>query len=69
MVIRVAVFIHYTRAMPEGGTPSAPIFVSSVGIEDEPASFHLRVSELPASQTRHLAFIERQIHVFGGISV
>ena len=69
MIVRVAVLIHDSGPMPKRRTPSAPILMCSVSIEDEPATFHLRVAQLQTPTARHLALVERQIHVFCGISI
>ena len=62
-------WIHDAGAMPEGRAPPAPIFVCPVGVEDEPAALHFRIAEFLAPETRHLLFIQRQIHMLRGIAV
>ena len=69
MIVCMAAIVHHPGSVPERGAPLAPIFVGSVGIEDKPASLHLGIAEFEASATRHLAFVERQIHMFRRIAV
>ena len=61
--------IHDPAAVPEGGPPATPILMGPVAIEDKPAPFHFGVAVLLAASACHLTFIERQVHVLGGISV
>ncbi len=69
MIIVVTPRIHYPASMPEGGSPAAPIRMSINGIEDKPAAFHLRVTQLQAAAARHLALIEGKVHMLRCIPV
>ena len=69
VIVFVAVQIHYPAAMPEGGSPAAPVFMGVYSIENEPAAFHFGIPQFFTAPTRHLAFIERKVHMFGGIPV
>ena len=69
MVVLVAVHIHHAAAVPKGGSPAAPVGMSVIRIENEPAAFHLCITKLQAASTRHLALIKRKVHVLGGVSV
>src|SRR5512147_2543605 len=69
MVVGVAQRIHDPAAVPIGRPPSAPVLVRAVCVEDEPASFHLRIAELTAAATCHLAWRERQVHVLRRVAV
>src|SRR5665213_2647758 len=69
MIVGMAVFIHHAAPVPIRSAPPAPVLVGSVSVEDEPATFHLRIAQLAASAACHLAFIEGQIHVFSCIAV
>jgi hypothetical protein len=69
VIVGMAVLVHDACSMPERSSPSAPVFVSSVGIEDKPAAFHFGVAQVETPATRHLAFVERQIHVFRRVTI
>ncbi|MCG7851243.1 MAG: hypothetical protein MIO92_01840 [Methanosarcinaceae archaeon] len=69
MVVVVTLLVHDQASVPEGRTPPAPIFMGPVGIEYEPAPFHLRVPILTAAPACHLIFVEGQVHVLGGIAI
>ena len=69
MVVFMTVRIHHPAPVPEWCSPSAPIRVGIVRIEDEPAALHFRIAELSAAAARHLAFVEGQVHMFSRISM
>ena len=69
VIIFVAVQIHHPAAMPERGPPAAPVFMGVIGIENEPASFHLCIAQLFASPAGHLTWGEWQVHMLGGVSM
>src|SRR3974390_1606253 len=69
MVVPMALRIHHAAAMPEGGAPSTPVRMRIVGIENEPAAFHLGVAQLDAPPACHLALVEGQIHMLGSIAI
>src|SRR5690349_11923690 len=54
VIVGVAVRVHDSRAVPEGGTPAAPVLVCVIGVEYEPAALHLRIPESRAATTGHL---------------
>ena len=55
--------------MPERCPPAAPVLVRAIRVEDEPTPFHLGVAQFLAAPARHLALVEWQIHVLGGVAV
>src|SRR5512139_1628223 len=69
MVVVVALFSQHPAPVPEGRPPAAPVLVGAVGIEDEPASLHLRVPERLTPAACHLLFVEWEVHVLGGVAV
>ena len=44
VVIGMTMLIHYPSPVPKRGPPAAPIIMSPVGVEYEPAAFHLRIA-------------------------
>jgi len=44
MIVRMTVLVHHTAPMPIRRTPPAPVLMSSVSIEDKPATLHLGVA-------------------------
>ena len=69
MIVFVAVRIHHTATMPKGGSPAAPVFMGIVSVKNEPAPFHLRITQLLAAPARHLAFTQGKVHMLRRISV
>ena len=61
--------VHNATSMPVGSAPATPVIMGFIVIEDEPASLHLGVAVLFASKAGHLALVEWEIHMFGGIAV
>src|SRR5215472_9630455 len=59
VVIGMTVLVHYPSAVPKRGSPAAPIIVSPISVEDEPAAFHFRVTQRLAAETRHFTLIQR----------
>src|SRR5581483_10654808 len=69
MVVGVAMRVHHSRAVPEGRAPTAPVLVSAIGVEYEPAALHLRIAECRAATAGHLIRCEREVHVLGRVTV
>ncbi len=69
VIVRMAMRVHDTASMPEGRPPAAPVLVGIVSIEDEPAPFHLRVTELQAPAACHFSLVEGKVHMLGRVSV
>src|ERR1017187_887148 len=69
VVIGMARRIHDPGAVPIRCAPPAPILVRPIGVENEPAALHFRIAQLLATETRHLVFVQWQIHMLRGIAV
>jgi hypothetical protein len=69
MIVGVTVLVHDPGSMPKRRTPPAPILMRSVSIKNEPATLHFGVTQLQTPMAGHLALVDRQIHVFCGISI
>ena len=69
MVVVVTLRIHHPAPMPEGCSPPAPIRMGIVRVKNEPAAFHFRIAQLSTSPACHLAFVERQVHMLGSVSM
>ena len=69
MIVFMTVRIHDPASVPKGRSPAAPIRVGIDRVENEPAAFHLRISQLQAAPARHLAFIKRKVHMLRSVSM
>ena len=69
VVVLVALRIHHPAPVPERRAPAAPVLVRTVAVEDEPAPFHFRDAQRPAAAAGHLALVQGEVHVLGGVAV
>ena len=65
----MAVSIHDFCHVPIGGAPAAPVFMGMKLIENKPATFHFGIAKSFAAAARHLAPVEREIHMLGSVAV
>ena len=69
VVVRVALRVPDPGPVPERSAPPAPVLVRPEVVEGEPAPLHLGHAQLPAAAARHLALVERQVHVLRRVAV